>query len=68
MDLLPISPPAGSHPPESGSTDEKATLDHIGALLTSAQEWLDLLDMPTGVAWNSIERALDDVGNLGAGT
>lgn len=68
MATLPIVPSAAAHPPESGSPDEKATLDHVGALLHGAQEWLELLDMPTGVAWNSIERALDDVGNLGAGT
>lgn len=43
---LPIHP-GQPGPPEPGSTDEDAVVDHVLDLLEGAVQWVELLDLPT---------------------
>lgn len=67
QDLLPISAPVGVAPPEPDSDDEKAVIDHVGALLIGAQSWLELIQEGPEVL-RAVNQAIDAVLNLGAGT
>lgn len=60
---LPISPYSGFAPP-SEPADHAATIGHVIALLEGAQEWLDLLDASTAIAWNDIDLAIEHVRRL----